>query len=150
MDLILWRHAEAEDGSDDLARRLTAKGRRQAERTAQWLHQRLPTRFAFVASPARRTRQTADAMGTPYKLMEELLPGALPAHALQAVGWPGRDGAVLVVGHQPTLGGMAARLVTGRDADWTIKKGGLWWLNRRERDGQEQIVVRAVVSPDLL
>ena len=37
MNLILWRHAEAEDGADDLQRALTGKGRRQAARMAQWL-----------------------------------------------------------------------------------------------------------------
>jgi len=34
MELILWRHAEAEDavGGDDMARALTKHGRKQAER----------------------------------------------------------------------------------------------------------------------
>lgn len=150
MDLILWRHAEAEEGVVDLERRLTARGRKQAERVARWLHQRLPTRFTFLASPALRTRQTADALGIPYKTLPGLLPGASPDDALTTIGWPERRGAVLVVGHQPTLGGIAARLMTGEDADWAIKKGGLWWLNQRERYGLAQIVLRAVVSPDLL
>jgi len=150
MDLILWRHAEAEEGVDDLERRLTAKGRKQAERMARWLHQRLPTRFSFFVSPAQRTRQTADALGIPYKTLSGILPGASPEDALAALGWPERRGAVLVVGHQPTLGGIAARVMTGEDAEWAIKKGGLWWLNQRERSGFAQIVLRAVVSPDLL
>ena len=41
MDLILWRHAEAEeadDGRPDLERKLTARGERQATRVALWLH----------------------------------------------------------------------------------------------------------------
>ena len=42
MDLILWRHAEAEEGGPDLERRLTPKGRKQAKRVAAWLLQRLP------------------------------------------------------------------------------------------------------------
>jgi len=37
MDLILWRNAEAENGPPDLERKLTAKGRRHAERMAEWL-----------------------------------------------------------------------------------------------------------------
>ena len=36
MDLILWRHAEAEPGEPDLGRRLTAKGHKQAERMGEW------------------------------------------------------------------------------------------------------------------
>ena len=150
MDLILWRHAEAEDGEPDLDRRLTAKGRKQAERVAQWLNHRLPTRITFLASPAQRTVQTADALGVPYKTSDLLLPGASPSDVLAAIGWPDKRGAVLVVGHQPTLGQLVARLLAGRDDEWTIKKGGLWWLNERERDGSKQIVVRAVVTPDLL
>lgn len=38
MDLILWRHAEAEDGSNDLARTLTRKGQQQTGQMAAWLH----------------------------------------------------------------------------------------------------------------
>ena len=69
---------------------------------------------------------------------------------LEAAGWPTRKGVIVIVGHQPTLGEVAARLVGGARSEWTIKKGGLWWLTCRERDAAEQVVVRAVVSPDLL
>ena len=59
MDLILWRHAEAEDvrhGGSDLDRGLTAKGERQAKRMACWLDQHLPdsTRIFRHAVPNRR------------------------------------------------------------------------------------------------
>jgi phosphohistidine phosphatase len=55
---------------------------------------------------------------------------------------------VLVVGHQPTLGQAAALALTGDAAEWTIRKGAIWWLERRDRD--EEPLVRAVISPDLL
>ena len=44
MDLLLWRHAEAEDGEDDLKRRLTARGEKQARTMAAWIrdHQPIP------------------------------------------------------------------------------------------------------------
>jgi phosphohistidine phosphatase, SixA len=42
MELILWRHAEAEDGSPDLERELTGKGHKQAEKMAAFLRPRLP------------------------------------------------------------------------------------------------------------
>jgi phosphohistidine phosphatase len=48
MDLILWRHAEAEDGLPDLERRLTPRGQKHAARIAQWLLQRLPAKFAVA------------------------------------------------------------------------------------------------------
>ena len=56
MDLILWRHADAEDvGSQgDAARNLTKKGRKQAERIAEWLRPRLEGDWRILCSPAAR------------------------------------------------------------------------------------------------
>ena len=145
----MWRHAEAEDGVPDLERRLTAKGRKQAERVAQWLLQRLPARFAVIASPAARAQQTAEALGVPVKTDRSLAPGATPAAIVKACGWPGYKGAAVVVGHQPDLGRALAKLL-GAQAGLSIKKGALWWISNRVRDEKDQVVVRAVVSPDLL
>jgi phosphohistidine phosphatase len=150
MDLILWRHAEAEEGGPDLARTLTSKGRKQAARVAEWLLQRLPAKFTVLASPAARAQQTAEALAARVKTVERLAPGAAAPDVLQAAGWPDGDGVVLVVGHQPDLGAVVAHLLGGEGGSWSIKKGGLWWLRNRSRDEGEQIVVRAVVSPELL
>lgn len=150
MDLILWRHADAAEGARDLERKLTAKGRRQAERVSAWLTTRLPGRYSVLVSPARRARETADALGTNYKIVERLAPSAAPGDILEACGWPSHKGAVVIVGHQPDLGCVAALLVSGAEADWSVKKGGLWWLTNREREGESQVVVRTVLSPDLL
>jgi phosphohistidine phosphatase len=149
VDLIIWRHAEAEDGVPDLERRLTAKGRKQAERVAQWLLQRLPARFAVIASPAARAQQTAEALGVPVKTDRSLAPGAAPAAIVKACGWPSYKGAAVVIGHQPDLGRALAELL-GVQTGFSIKKGGLWWISNRVRDEKDQVVVRAVVSPDLL
>jgi phosphohistidine phosphatase len=150
VDLILWRHADAAEGGRDLERKLTAKGHKQAARISEWLVARLPSRYVVLASPARRARETADALGMKYKIVERLAPGAASADILEASGWPDHKGAVVVVGHQPDLGRVAAVLLTGEQAQWPVKKGGLWWLNNREREGESQVVVRAVLSPDLL
>jgi phosphohistidine phosphatase len=149
MDLIVWRHAEAEDGVPDLQRKLTAKGRKQAERVAQWLLQRLPSRFALIASPAVRAQQTAEALGLPIKTDKSLAPGAAPAAIIKACGWPDYKSAAVVVGHQPDLGLLLAE-VLGARGGLSIKKGGLWWISNRVRDEKDQVVVRAVMSPDLL
>jgi phosphohistidine phosphatase len=150
VDLILWRHAEADEGGPDLERRLTSRGQKHAARVAAWLLQRLPSKFTLLASPARRARQTAESLGVKFKTSPRLAPGALAADVLAAAEWPERKGAVVVVGHQPTLGQVAAYLVCGGREEWTIKKGGLWWLTNRVRDDESQVVVRAVVAPDLL
>jgi phosphohistidine phosphatase len=151
MDLILWRHAEAEDGSNDLERELTAKGHKQAARVAEWLLQRLPARFTLVSSPATRAHHTAEALGIPVKTDKAIAPGASISAILQAAGWPDHKGAVVLVGHQPDFGRAAAYLVAGaQSGGLSIKKAGLWWLNNRVRGDEAQVVVRAVVSPDLL
>ena len=151
MDLILWRHAEAEEGgTDDLRRRLTSKGRKQATRAAEWLLQRLPSRFSLIASPALRAHQTAQALGMPIKAEQALAPGASAKAIIEACAWPAYRGAVVVVGHQPDLGRTLAQLVCGAGGPWSIKKGAFWWISNRVRDGDAQVVVRAVVSPDLL
>jgi phosphohistidine phosphatase len=150
MDLILWRHAEAEEGGPDLARALTSKGRKQAARVAEWLQQRLPAKFALLASPAVRAQQTAEALGEKIKTVERLAPGAGVNDILEAAGWPDHKGTVLVVGHQPDLGNAIAYLLSGSEGDWSLKKGALCWVSNRDRDGETQVILRAAISPDLL
>lgn len=146
MDLILWRHADAENGMPDDERRLTAKGIKQAEHMAAWLKERLPKDAVILASPARRARETAQALSKKLEVTEELGAGATPQAILKAAGWPHVEGTVVVVGHQPTLGQTAALLLAGEPHEWSIRKGAIWWLARRDRD----TILRAVVAPDLL
>ena len=150
MELILWRHADAEEGERDMERKLTGKGRKQAARVAQWLQQRLPSKFTLISSPARRARETADALEARYKISDRLAPGAQVKDLVEAAGWPRHKGVVILVGHQPDFGRAAAALVSGHPSDWSVKKGGLWWLDNRERGGDAQVVVRAVIAPDLI
>jgi phosphohistidine phosphatase len=150
MDLILWRHAEAEEGGNDIARELTSKGEKQAARVAEWLLHRLPARFTLLSSPAARAQQTAEALGVPVKTAKDIAPGAAVSAILKAAGWPDYKGTVVMVGHQPDLGRAAAFLVAGSQGGVSIKKSGLWWLSNRVRGERAQVVVRAVVSPDLI
>lgn len=153
MDLVLWRHAEAEEGSDtlgDLDRGLTARGSKQAQRMAQWLDRHLPESTRVLASPARRTDQTVQALGRRYKLRPDLAPGCTPEQLLAAVQWPDSKSAVLVVGHQPVLGQTIAQLLGMRDLELPVRKGAVWWLRRRERDGHAQTVVVAVQGPETI
>ena len=150
MDLLLWRHAEAVDGVPDLARELTPRGQKQAKRVAQWLDQRTPQRLKVLVSPSMRTRQTAAAFTEDFEIVSALGPERSVADVLAATGWPDASGACLVVGHQPTLGRLAALLLSGSEADWTVKKGGLWWFTNRVRNGETQTVLRTVLAPDML
>jgi phosphohistidine phosphatase len=154
VELILWRHAEAEIGEPDLGRRLTGRGEKQARRVAEWLHAHLPDSARIMVSPATRAQQTAQALADishrKLRTIEEIAPGAGVRDLLQAADWPRAKVPVVLVGHQPTLGHVASYLLGGEVQDWSVKKSGVWWLSSRERDGAEQTVLRAVVSPDLL
>lgn len=158
MDLILWRHADALDArelQDDLERALTAKGERQAQRTARWLNHVLPSTTKVLVSPARRAQQTAKALDRRFKTVDALRPDGSVSELLEAARWPLSRKPVLVVGHQPTLGQVAAHLVGGAAAEqaasWRIKKGGVWWLRSTEGDdGTLQVTVVTVRTPELL
>lgn len=150
MDLILWRHAEAEPGEPDLGRRLTAKGVKQAERVAAWLDGHLPDTTRILASPAERAQQTARALKRKFRVVPELAPGAAPLEVLTAAGWPDARVPVLVVGHQPTLGEVAALLLAGKDQPWSMRKAAVWWLTNRVRNGTSEIVLKVVIGPDFV
>lgn len=150
MDLILWRHADAEDGVPDDARKLTAKGEKQAQQVGRWLKSHLPEDARILVSPAKRAQQTAIALGREFETAREVGTGASVVSAMAAAGWPDARGAVVVVGHQPTLGRIAAVLLSGVEADWSIKKAGVWWFSSRLRDDETQTVLRAVMSPEFL
>ena len=150
IELLLWRHADAEDGIPDAGRALTKKGLKQAKQVAAWLKPRLPSDCLILASPAKRAQQTATALDLPYTTERRIGVQADFADLIAASNWPKRAGTVILVGHQPTLGQLAARLLSGEPADWTIKKGALWWFSSRTSHNDTQTVLKAVVSPDLL
>lgn len=150
MDLILWRHADARDGTPDLERPLTDKGHKQARAMADWLLERMDKHTRIVVSPAVRAYQTANALGRDYETAVEIAPGADGVHVLAAAGWPDTRGTVLVVGHQPTLGEAASLLLFGEARPLSIKKGGVLWLTNRVRGNAPQTVLRAAMSVELL
>jgi len=149
MDLILWRHADAEDGvpgKPDDARALTAKGEKQARRVAAWLEKQIPENARVIVSPAVRAQQTARALTKKFETSRDIGTSAGPQSVLKAAGWPEEQGMVVVVGHQPTLGQAAALALTGEAADWSFKKGAIWWIESRDGD----VTVRAVLAPEFL
>jgi phosphohistidine phosphatase len=150
MDLILWRHAEAELSEPDLQRVLTPKGQKQARRMADWLASQLPETCKILVSPAVRTIQTAEALGRKFKVAPELAPDAEPEDVLRVANWPLGKEPVLIVGHQPTLGQVAALLLGGQAQDWNIKKANIWWIAQREALDPHGLYLRAVMAPDLI
>ncbi len=114
---------------------------------ADWLRlQRLPT-IKLLSSPAKRAVQTALTLGLPMQIRPQLGVGAGIADLLGAAEWPDHSGAIILVSHQPALGQLAALLLAGAPADWTIKKAGIWWFSNRVRHDETQTVLRAVHNP---
>ena len=164
---------------DDMLRTLTPRGEKQAQRVGAWLDRQLPASTKIMVSPALRADQTAKALDRKYKTHAALAPLAGVDDLLALVHWPnintntntntrsspspspspspsskitnaGPSGCVVVVGHQPTLGQTVSRLLRLGSSDCSIKKGGLWWLRLREREGAAEVSVVAVLSPDLV
>ena len=157
--LFLWRHAEAEDGPPDLERALTGHGRRDAKHVASALAKHLDGDARLIASPAVRTRETAQPLAARLSLDVEvdhrLAPGARTRDVLATLDEVMREGnadelALVLVGHQPWVGQVARRLLTGKDGDWSVKKASVWWLVRRSRNGDSEWTLRTVIDPDLL
>lgn len=152
MDIILWRHAEAEDGVPgripDSARALTPHGIKQARKMADWLLARLPDDCRILVSPAVRTQQTAAALNLPFITTPKVGTSANAETVLAAAEWRGNGanaGTVLVVGHQPTIGEVASLLLTGDDTGMSVKKGAVLWIAGRP-DG---VSLRAALTPSL-
>ena len=151
MELILWRHAEAEPGEpdgDDNARALTSRGKRHAARVGAWLERTLADDCRILTSPAKRCVQTVKALGRRYEVVEALGTDSSAEAIIQAAGWPGTRQPVLVVGHQPLLGEVASSVLSGRKQDWRIRKAGVFWIEHKGSDGIPYI--RLVVGPDLI
>jgi phosphohistidine phosphatase len=153
MDLILWRHAEAfemREVENDLDRALTPKGERQAQRMGEWLNQRLAHSTRILVSPALRCQQTAKALGRKFRTAPELAPDGDAQAVLKVARWPESNEPVLIIGHQPTLGLVAAFLLSSVPQPWSIKKGAAWWIRSRHRENLDQVILQAVQSPDCL
>jgi len=112
--LVLVRHAEAAPGTPDELRTLTAEGRRQAQELGERLRSEGVEPEAVLTSPLLRARETGEALGfgvtEPH---QALAPGATEDDVRSAVA--GRGETVVVVGHQPDCGRIAAALGDGTE-----------------------------------
>ena len=111
------RHAEAESGEPDELRRLSPEGREQARELGKRLAAEGVRPDAILTSPLLRARETSEALaaeiGAESESSEALAPGATAAGVRAAV--EGRGETVLVVGHQPDCGQIAAELGDGAE-----------------------------------
>lgn len=150
MDLILWRHAEAEDGFPDAERKLTEKGFDQAKRMSNCLRSKLPKNTLMLVSPTRRTQQTAMALSSNFVTSSEIGPGTNVDTVLNLINWPNMRGAVIIVGHQPVLGKIINSLISKISLELDIKKGSVWWIKYQVRDNIAETVLHTVIYPEAL
>ncbi len=150
MELILWRHADAADGSPDLARPLTERGHGQARSMAEWLNRRLAADTRVLVSPARRAQETAQALGWAFETIDDVAPDADPAAVIAAAGWPDAKTPALVVGHQPTLGLTAAQLLGADGREMPLRKGAVIWIRSPRRSVRDSAKLVVAMEPDRL
>jgi phosphohistidine phosphatase len=159
-ELYIMRHGIAEERSastvaDDAKRQLTSEGKDKMREIASGLVRAGLEADWIVSSPLARAAQTAeivaDALGSkpPLDFCEALRPGGDPEALITFLAKRSNRRRVLVVGHEPDLGELAARLIgAGRNANMPFKKGGcclitfsvfppkapgrlVWWLTPR-------------------
>jgi phosphohistidine phosphatase len=146
VELILWRHCDAQAGVPDELRRLTPEGRSDAQRSARWLAPRLPANCRIRVSPAVRAQQTAHALTLPFETDAQLATGASVADVLAVAQWPDADTAALIVGHEPTLGRVVAHLLYGSDTERPLPKGGVVWLASGVHE-TARAILKAAIDP---
>jgi len=134
MELLLLRHAEAEDlAATDQLRRLTEKGRRQAESVGEYLSGHGITVDRVLSSPALRTMETAEIVARRLKADVTPTPWALPgmsaSAAIESLESFRHCKRVLLVGHQPDIGLLLAKLLGLRDdRSLSVRKASLFHL----------------------
>ena len=149
MDLILWRHAEARDGSPDLTRPLTRKGGQQAKEMAEFLNLHLAKNTLVWTSEATRSIETAAYLNRTSHVQAALNPTCDSSDILPLLLAQHKQ-PLLVVGHQPWLGHIWEHCMTGSVSQgdyWSVKKGSVVWLKlKMQADGLDCKLV-AALSP---
>ena len=134
LELYLIRHGVAADRGeeypDDSKRPLTSAGIKRLQREARALDALDIAFDHIIASPLLRTKQTADVLAECLKAKpavttsDSLAPAGTPAEVMQELGRHMRKGRIALVGHEPNIGELAARLIGAR-SPLEFKKGGI-------------------------
>ena len=133
MKLLLIRHASAvphgTPGIADDDRPLTPKGTRKFRVGARGLARIARRPDVLLTSPLPRARSTAEIAAQAWRRIEPVVEPALAgddaSEILSAVGRHAADATVAIVGHEPVLSAVLARLLGAADgARVAFKKGG--------------------------
>jgi phosphohistidine phosphatase len=134
LELYLIRHGVAaergEEYPDDSKRPLTSDGIKRLQQEARALDALEITFDLIIASPLVRTKQTAETLAANLAskpsivTSDSLAPAGTPAAVFQELGRHMRKARIALVGHEPNLGELAARLIGAR-VPLEFKKGGI-------------------------
>lgn len=134
-------------GQSDIDRKLTTKGHKQAKQMAVWLKKYLPKQTFVMSSPALRARETVTYWGGDWHEDSRLSPERAVDPILQLMTQSPYE-SLMLVGHQPWIGELAAYHLGMEDAQLSIKKGAVWWLRLPKAGGPYKLY--SVQSPDLI
>lgn len=147
MNIILWRHATAEDTFPDHDRDLTTKGELQAQKMGQWLRRNLTGTLLTLVSPSKRTLQTAKWFSEDVHLHPSVKVSSKTEQILELIEYPPQaTDNLVIVAHQPFLGEVASRLLTGSNHPIKVNKGSIWWFIHKHGTYH----LHTVINPDLL
>ena len=149
MDIILWRHAEATESSNDLQRKLTREGQKQAQLMAAWLHKQLPKNYQLLVSDAVRAQETAAFLSKSYQIQSILNPEQSSTEILPFLLSRSHE-TILCVGHQLWIGQICALLLSGQAQYWSVKKGSIWWFSVKMIGDHPASKLKAMITPGLL
>jgi phosphohistidine phosphatase len=158
--IMLWRHADAlpigANIQDDISRPLSKKGQHQAKIMAAWLKSHSPKEIITISSKAVRSQQTAKALTNDFILSDGLAPGVSLMNVLETINGISDSNKLnanlLIVGHQPWLGELAAYLLNplSEIEGLNIKKAALWWFKRARYQSNDAFDLITVQTPSLL
>lgn len=144
MKLYLMQHALAYPAEENPERPLSPAGVNQAKATARGIKRLGLTFDLIIASPKRRSHQTAaliaESVRFPYSdilTTEVALPDSPPEDLLDLLRQEQETSSILVVGHQPQLADIAGRLL--RCGTILIENAGLTCLDI-DQTGQPRLV----------
>jgi phosphohistidine phosphatase SixA len=124
-ELILLRHAHAEPataGEADLDRPLSAEGLAEAEAAGRWLAEQKLVPDCVLCSPARRARETLEAVlgrvGYVEQKVDDSIYEAQPGALIALADAHADIDRLLLVGHNPGLEQLAALMHSGQSGDY--------------------------------
>jgi phosphohistidine phosphatase len=158
MEIYILRHGIAEDanpGSPDSERALTAPGRQKLRRVLERAHSAGVETSLILTSPYRRAVETAQVAVQVLgrgKLIETraLLPGSSPEEVWEEIRLHHREAAVLLAGHEPLLGMTVAYLLGAPSMQVDMKKAALVRIDQESFSGPPRGVLKWMLTPRLV